>query len=74
LNLHIDADSALTQADDFARYREVLPLFLDAMLREEALTLAAAEAVHGIPSGGLRGDCGRMPRRLRGVRLDMRYR
>ena len=44
LNLHIDADSALTQAEDFARYLEELPLFLDAMLREEALTLAAAEA------------------------------
>ncbi len=44
LNLHIDADSALTQAGDFARYRKELPLFLDAMLREEALALAAVEA------------------------------
>jgi enterobactin synthetase component F len=43
LNLHIDADSALTEADDFARYREELPLFLDAMLRDEALAAPAEE-------------------------------
>ena len=43
LNLHIDADSALTEADDFARYREELPLFLDAMLHSEALAVAAEE-------------------------------
>jgi enterobactin synthetase component F len=43
LNLHIDADSALTEADDFARYREELPLFLDAMLRDEALAVPAEE-------------------------------
>jgi len=44
LNLHIDADSALTEADDFARYCEELPQFIDAMLREEAMILAAQEA------------------------------
>ncbi|MDZ7927158.1 MAG: condensation domain-containing protein [Agrobacterium sp.] len=43
MNLHIDADSALTEAGDFARYREELPLFLDAMLRGEALAVAAEE-------------------------------
>jgi enterobactin synthetase component F len=44
LNLHIDADSALTEAEDFARYREELPQFLDAMLRSEALAVPAEEA------------------------------
>ncbi|PZU20956.1 MAG: condensation protein [Shinella sp.] len=43
LNLHIDADSALTEAQDFARYREELPLFLDAMLSDEAMARAAEE-------------------------------